>query len=79
MAQTPQSDTKVKAFGLAAHLAVESLIEHLVDAKIITQNEAQIIFLAAANKCAVHGLPGSPWQAEAAEALGILNIARSQP
>jgi hypothetical protein len=79
MAQTPDPDTRIKAFGLAAHLLVESLIEHLADTKIIDENRAQLIFLAALQKCVMHELPTSPWQAEAAQAHEILNIARSQP
>jgi hypothetical protein len=73
MAQTPSAELKVKAFGLAAYLAFESLIDRLIASGTITPNEVQILFLDTLNKCAMHELPASPWQAEASEARIILN------
>ena len=45
MAQTPSAELKVKAFGLAAYLAFESLIDRLIASGTITPNEVQILFL----------------------------------
>ena len=35
MAQTASGDTRVKAFGLAAHLTLEALIDHLIASGIL--------------------------------------------
>jgi len=72
MAQTASGDTKIKAFGLAAHLTLESLFDHLLQAGIMSPNEVQIVPLSALQKCSMHESPNSPWQAEAAEARVIL-------
>ena len=62
-----------RAFGLAAHLALESLFDRLVALGIVTPNDVQIVLLEAMSKCAVHQIPASPWQAVASDANVILN------
>ena len=61
-----------RAFGLAAHLALESLFDRLIALGVVTPNDVQILLLDAMNKCAVHQNPASPWQAVASDANVIL-------
>jgi hypothetical protein len=77
MAQTASGDTRVKAFGLAAHLTLEALIDHLINSGVMSPAGLQIVFLEALRRCAVHELPASPWQAEAAQARDILNKSKA--
>jgi hypothetical protein len=66
-----------KAFGLAAHLTIESLIDHLIASGVISPAELQIVFSEALVKCGLHELPASRWQAEAAQARKILKKSKA--
>jgi hypothetical protein len=73
MARTASDDIRVKGFGLAGWLLVESLFDRLIPAGKIAPAELQILYLDAMQKCAVHEQPASPWVDEAVQAHDILD------
>ena len=73
MAQTANADIKAKGYGLAAYLALESLIDHLMVSRAMTSAEIKMILAGAIVKCRVHEGQASPHPAVGAEAHIILD------